>query len=377
MSLYTPPEDQIRLRIGGRELAGWKTATITQSIEDVARSFTVSAASRYPEEIQLLRVKPGSAVEVYLGSELLITGWIDKQDATFDRSSHGLTLSGRSKTGDLVDCSVIHASGQWRNTSAVEIARQLAADYGVELVDELGSTPNVRRFAVQDGETVVGAIQRLAQLRGFLVTDDERGRLVLTRASSTRADVELRTGVNILRGSASVDFSARYTEYRCKSSRVGDDQDFGAVLQASQTATDAGDMGRARILEIRAEKGEDAARTKERATWEAATRYGQSIAVSYDVQGWRQTAGGRTWRRNEIVRVVDELTGLNGDLLVTDVELTVARSSGTVAKLTLAPPEGFELLPPFKPRRSGRKRVKNPLAEALKDGVTITPGGQP
>lgn len=378
MSLFTPPEEQIRLRVGGRELSGWLEASVSLSLENAQRGFTVRAASRYPEEIHLLRIKPGSEVVVYAGADRVLTGWIDKQEAAFDRGSHALTISGRSKTCDLVDCSVVDVAGQWRNVRAEAIIRELSAAYGVDVVVEIPATDPIRRFATQKGETVMGAIQRLAQLRSFLITDDAQGRLVLTRAGATRAAVDLRTGANIKSGSASVDLSARFTEYRCRSSAIGNDQDFGAILQSVQTATDAGDMGRRRVLEIRAERGEDAARTRQRATWEAATRYGQSIAAAYVVQGWRQTEGGPLWERNQILRVVDTLTGLDGDLLVVDVDLSVTRDAGTVASLTLAPPEGYEALEPFERRtRPGRRRVRNALEEALEDGVTLTPAGEP
>jgi prophage tail gpP-like protein len=370
MTAITLPSEQVRLVADGREFAGWQEITIDASLEAIARSFRVAARARWPRELHAFRVRPGSAVKVYVGGDLVITGWIDKLEASFDATSHTIAVTGRSRTSDLVDCSAVNDPGHWRARTALQIATDLAAPYGVEVLEDVNVGEPIPRFALSDGETVGAALQRLAALRSLLVTDDALGRVRLTRAGSTRAAVALVVGENVVEGSSSVDVSGRFTEYRCKSQRIGDDQDFGAVLQTSQGADDGGDLGRVRILEISAEGGEDAARARQRAEWEAATRYGQSIGASYNVRGWRQGAAGALWAPNQIVTVRDDLGGIRGDLLVVDVSLTVG-GNGTRAALTLAPPEGFELLAPAAPRRRGgaKARPVNTQFDALADGV--------
>ena len=246
MSLLTPPTAQASLRIGGREFSGWTEIGISSSIEDAARAFTVTAAAKRPGDLHLLDIRPGSAVEVYVGSDLMITGYVDKLDVSFSASGHSVAVSGRSKTGDLVDCSALHESGQFRNKKADFISKQLAKDYAIDVVvaRELDLSRKIRRFVVQDGETVIAAIQRLGQLRAFLVTDDALGRLHLTRAGAAETATALVVGQNVISGSASVDVSGRFTEYRCKSTRLGDDNDFGDVLQSEHTEEDTEDLGR-------------------------------------------------------------------------------------------------------------------------------------
>jgi prophage tail gpP-like protein len=376
VSLFTPESEQAWIKVQNRIFAGWTGVDIGASVESLARTFSFKAASRWPNELHLLRIRPGSRVEVNVGSDRVVTGWVDKLDAGFDRGSHTLTVTGRSLTGDLVDCA---ATGEtsFRRKDAVRICRTLAAGYEVEIRNDLDNVgEKLRRFDLQDGELVGAALQRLALLRGFLVTDNELGELVLTRAGYEKADVALVVGGdrgNVLSGSASVDVSGRFSEYRVKSLRVGDDNDFGDVLQSLETAEDTlDDLGRRRVYELTAEAGEDKARTRERAEWEAATRYGQSISVSYAVQGWRQREGGALWRPNMLVDVFDDLAGIRGELLVVDVAFGL-NDSGTTTKLTLAPIEGYELLPPAKPRRRRRRptrAVSSPYS-ALADGVDL------
>lgn len=370
MTSITLPGEQLRLVVEGREFAGWQEITVDSSLEAIARSFRVAARARWPRELHAFRVRPGSAVEVYVGSDLAITGWIDKLEASFDSGSHTISVTGRSKTSDLVDCSAISDPGHWRARTVQQIAGDLAAPYGVAVVADVDTGEPIPRFALSDGETVGAALQRLAALRSLLVTDDASGRLRLTRAGSSRASVAIVVGQNALSGRSSVDVSGRFSEYRCKAQRAGGDTDFGSVLQTSQTADDTETLGRVRILELTAEGGEDAARAKQRAEWEAATRYGQSISASYDLRGWRQGVGGPLWAPNEIATVRDDLGGIRGDMLVVDVSLTVG-SNGTRTALTLAPPEGFELLAPMTPRRRGgakATKAETPF-KALADGV--------
>lgn len=372
MTAITVPASQVRLVADGREFSGWQEITIDASIEAVARSFRVAARARWPRELHAFRIRPGAAVEVYAGADLVITGWIDKLEADHDDKSHRISVTGRSKTSDLVDCSAVNDPGHWRARTVEQIARDLAAPYGVEVVADVDTGEPLARFALSDGETVSAALQRLAALRSLLVTDDAAGRLRLTRAGSTRAAVAIMVGENVLSGRSFVDVSGRFTEYRIKSQRIGDDHDYGAALQTSQDATDTEDLGRTRILELSAEGGEDAARARQRAEWEAATRYGQSIGGSYELRGWRQGDGGALWTPNQIVTVRDSLGGLSGDFLVVDVSLTVG-GNGTRAALTVAPPEGFELLAPQTPRRRGgaKARPVNSQFAAIRDGVKV------
>lgn len=372
MTAITVPSSQVRLVADGREFSGWQEIAINSSIETMARSFTVSARARWPRELHAFRVRPGAAVEVYAGKDLVITGWIDKLEADHDDKSHKISVTGRSKTSDVVDCSAINDPGHWRARKAEQIAADIAAPYGVEVLADVDTGEPIARFALADGETAGAALQRLAALRSLLVTDDASGRLRLTRAGSTRASVAIVVGQNVLSGRAFVDLSGRFSEYRVKSQRIGDDRDYGAVLQTSQNASDTETMGRTRILELSAEGGEDAARARQRAEWEAATRYGQSIGGTYSVKGWRQGDTGPLWAPNEIVTVRDALGGLSGDFLVVDVGLTVG-GNGTRAALTLAPPEGFELLAPRASRRRGGAKA-TPVSsqfDALRDGVKV------
>lgn len=323
----------------------------------------------------MLRTRPGALVEVVVGGDTVITGRVDKLDGSHAKDQHSLSLTGRSLTRNLVDCSP-KGPTDFRRKSPEQIVRALAGPYGVEVVVEEDLGEKLPRFDLNEGELVGAAIQRLAQVRGFVATDDAAGRLVLTRGGAVgRADVDLVVGENVLGGSGTLDASGVFSEYRIKGVRLGNDNDFGEVLQSVGTAADdiAGSLEPGRLLELQAESGEDLARCRERAAWEAATRYGQAISLSYEVQGWRQRPGGRLWELRELVYVRDDLLGISGDFLVVDVDMVLGLD-GTRTRLGLAPPEAFELLPPAAKRKGAkgkRARVRGPF-DTLQDGVELT-----
>lgn len=386
-ALVAPEADLAALRVLGREFVGWTRLEVVASLENASRSFTFEAAERWRGEASPVRIRPGAGAEVLLGEDKVVDGFVDAVDVSYDSGSHSVTVRGRSKTGDLVDCAAV-AGGSWRNKRIEAIAKDLAATYGITVKAEVDTGDKIRRHRTQRGETVYDAIERMARLRALLVTDDADGNLLLTRAGhfeqneagvvvfsetgTTDATTALVLGENIVRGSASFDVSERFSEYRIKGQRAGDDLDFGEVLQTNGDADDT-EVERTRILVLEAEARADKKRCKLRAAWEAATRYGQSLSLSYTVQGWRQ-GDGRLWEPNQLITVVDDYSAIDGDFLAVEVVYQLGEG-GSFTTIRLAPIEGYEPIAPFKPRPRRRRPKKRGAFDALKDGVAVTPSG--
>ncbi len=388
-SLLSPEKDLAALKVLGREFAGWTRLEVVASLENAARSFSFEAAERWSGEVSPLRIRPGSDAEVFLGEDLVVSGYIDSLDVSYAGREHVVSVAGRSRTADLVDCAAV-AGKSWRNTKIEAIAKDLAATYNVTVKAEVDTGDPIKRHKTQRGETVYDAIERMARLRALLVTDDPDGSLLLTRAGSfaetvagvvvfsqtgtTDATTALVLGENILAGSAVFDVSERFSEYRVKGQLAGDDLNFGEVLQTDGESEDT-DIERTRILLLDAEARADKARCKLRAAWEAATRYGKSLRLSYVVQGWRQ-GDGRLWEPNQLVTVVDDYAGIDGEFLAIEVAYRLDEG-GSFTTIQLAPIEGYEPLAPHKPRPRKRRRAKKGCFDELKPGVNIAPAKAP
>ncbi len=100
--------DNVTLRVNGREWNGWTSVRIGAGIERLARDFSVEITRQWPgdEGITTLqpRIKNGSKVEVLIGDELVITGWVEATPVRYDARSVSTGIAGRSLTADLIDC---------------------------------------------------------------------------------------------------------------------------------------------------------------------------------------------------------------------------------------------------------------------------------
>jgi prophage tail gpP-like protein len=332
--------DSVRLVVGGSEFSGWLSVSVSAGIERQARDFSLSVTSRWPGGSDVpRRIRPGDACELYIGQDKVLTGWVDATPIRYDAQSVSVGVTGRSKTADLVDCSAIHSSGQWRGAKLERIAAALAQPYGVKVKTETATGAAFVEHAIQQGETVFESIDRMLGQRQILATDDADGCLVFASVGVDRADTALVLGENILSGDAALDYKDRFSEYRVKGQRAGDDSSFGtASSEAVGAATDTA-AARKRVLVLKSSGQADAGRCRARAQYERAHRAARSLAAVYTVAGWRQ-ADGSLWRPNLMVRVVDGLIGFDDDMLITETEYSLD-DSGMTCRLRVAPKDGY------------------------------------
>lgn len=340
--------NDVTLLVGGREYGGWKAVRIEAGVERVARSFDLSVTSSWPGQgslpLQSLPVSPGALCEVYVGTDLVMTGHVDSMPISYDGDGVYLSLRGRSRTADLVDCSAVNEPGQWRGLSLQAIAAALAAPYGIEVVTEVPTGAVISDHQVQVGETVFESLDRMMRLRQVLACDDEAGRLVITAPGmSGVASSAIELGVNVKEASASRDYSSVYSEYVCKGQRAGDDDAFGAaVSEVSATAVQSG-LSRRRVLIVKQSGQADAATCRDRAVYERDHRAGQAREVIYTVGGWRQ-GDGSLWRPNQSVRVLDRLLGINEAWVVAELAY-VLDERGMRTQMRVLPPSALATRP--------------------------------
>lgn len=332
--------DDVTLTISGVAWGGWTSCRIASSIENGASDFDVELTERYPGETNPIQIRPGVSCSVRVGSDVAISGYVDAIDFTHDAGARSVRISGRSKVGDLVDCSAIHEPGTLVKRTVLQIASALAEPYGVTCVTDVAVGDPLPRFRLETGETVYAAIERAARVRSLLVTDDTSGRLVLTRAGSTRASGALVVGDNVLSAAGTFRADVRFSEYRCKGQTWGDDESNGdTVAHPEWTASDPA-VDRTRVLVIVPERGSRAADCRNRARWEAAMRAGQSTDITAAVVGWRQPDG-TLWRKGQIVPFSDPFMSCDAvELMIVSVSLDLS-GGGRVASMRLVPPEAY------------------------------------
>lgn len=356
----TADDHKVRLRVDGMDYGGWMRVNIGAGIERQARDFDLGLSWRWPGQDQPLPIKQGAKAQVWIGQDLVLTGWVFATpiNHTPDQITRG--VSGRSLTADLVDCSAVNKPGQWRKQSVQKIVQALAKPFGLPVVSQVPETQALADHSIEPGETVFESIDRLLTLSRLLSTDDAQGRVVIVEpGSGGRAHDALEVGRNVLSGGASLDFSQIMSEYRVVGQKSGTDESWGEDTNEVTASVTDPRATRYRPLQIQQQGQVTSLLARERVNWERGSRMGKALAAGYTVQGWRQS-NGALWVPNLIVPVRDPIVGFERDMLITEVRYSLDEN-GTTASLSVAPPEA--VLPEPQDPHKARKLKKGGKAD--------------
>ncbi|MGT6543864.1 phage baseplate assembly protein, partial [Escherichia coli] len=335
--------DNVTLRVNGREWNGWTSVRIGAGVERLARDFSVEITRQWPGDDGITtlqpRIKNGSKVEVLIGDELVITGWVEATPVRYDARSVSTGIAGRSLTADLIDCAA--EPTQFNGRSLVQIAQALAAPFGIEVVNNGAPSGVIPDVQPDHGETVIEVINKILGQQQALAYDDPHGRLVIGGIGSTRAHTALVLGENILSCDTEKSIRERFSVYQVAGQRAGNDDDFGeATTTALRARTEDAFIARYRPMYIRQTGQATGAGCIARADFEARQRAARTDETTYVVQGWRQ-GNGTLWQPNQRVIVFDPVCGFdNTELLVSEVTFTQDQN-GTLTEIRVGPPDAY------------------------------------
>jgi prophage tail gpP-like protein len=356
--------DAVTLTVGGEIHGGWKTVLIDSGIDTLAAQFTVSLADRWPGKPERFALKAGAEAIVKIGADVVISGFIDRLDTSLDANTHPISISGRSRAADLIDCSAVATPGSWRGRKLEEIAAELAKPFGITVTGEVATGAPFKVFALQQGETVFAAIERMLKMRGLLAVSGVDGNVRIVSPDAGKAQaVKLREGRELLNFSASHDVSDRFSDYLVKGQAAGDDNANGkAVAHIKGDARDPG-VTRHRPLLIVAEEQGDIATLRKRAAWEATVRAAKAQTVSVEINGWRRPDG-KLWAGLDRVDLDAPSALIGGVLLVADVRFELD-DRGRRTTLSLARPEAYSQL--AIPEEAEASKIGHPKARTKSD----------
>ena len=332
-------EDHLSLVVGQTKISGWKSVQVSRGIERLPSDFEVELTERYPGDIDAVVVKPGDACQVFLGSDLVITGYIDRFQLGISPRAHTLRISGRGKCQDLVDCSAEWPNGQVANATALDIARRLGKVYGINATGMPGKL--IPQFNVMWGETAWDIIERVCRYSGLLAFDQPDGSLLLAQAGTTEAASGFREGDNVETADASFAMDQRFSMIVTRLLSMALLADVGRGQDILATARDPG-VPRHRLKYLVVESGDDGDFTvsRQRGLWEVARRMGRARQVTITTDSWRDKAG-RLWTPNTLVPLELPSLKISGEKWLVANVTSSRNESGTRASLTLMPRAAF------------------------------------
>ncbi len=348
-------KDELMLLIDGREHKGWENAKITRSIERGVHSFSLALSDRWgaAEETNPRTVTAGMSVDVYINDELLTRGYIDQIAPSYTDTSHIINVQGRSKIGDLVDCST--KGKQFKGQSLVQICQTLCKPFSIAVsVDDAVQNLANKRFVGRNhkldlGQPIWEFLEEIARLRGVLLVSDAQGDLRIIRAGSAVADVALVLGKNIKKGDGQYSTHGVFSEYHVSGQQPSEPKrtfvlknSTTTVAQAAQVTSNS--IDRYRPFYTSSDNPLSIAECQARADWQKNVNEGRAETTTYTVSGWRQNEDGRLWQPNELVDIVDPWIGLDDRRLIVETSITLGEG-GSNTSLKIMPKEAFAMKP--------------------------------
>lgn len=288
------PADQLRVVVSGVELTGWTGATITMGIDVVADAFSVSVPfdKASAEMARVLKPFGYQPIDLYLGPDIIGRGLIDEIETTLEESGRILTVQGRSKTGQLVDCS-IDGPLEYVGLTLGGIARQVARPFGVGVRAD-ADTDLIDIARASYGQSPIDFLNGIARPRNLYFGSSFDGQLVIWAGSSLESAplrATLEEGVApVLSVSARFAGTDRFSVYKAATQFAGEPDLVGVARDSGVS------VFRPHLSEVSdADADPDATARKLRSESIA-----KSVTVGVSLAGWRRPDGA-LWSERQIV----------------------------------------------------------------------------
>ncbi len=337
----------------GTAFTGWTAVRVTRGIERCPSDFEITATERDPLHPFTLSIYPGDKCQIMLGSDLILTGYVDRVIPSMDANSHSVTIQGRSKCEDIVDCSAEFQTFQLANTNPVALATALCKPFGITVstIGDIGTLP-IPAFNVTLTETPFEIIEQIARYAALLAFDGRDGNLILTRAGSGSMASGFAQGQNVQSATAAVTMDQRYSQYQAI--QVSNQYLFEEVPADAAgkivsndilaTAKDPGVLRYRPMLFVAEQNDLHYQVAVQRAQWEANRRWGRSQSVKLVCDSWRDQAGA-LWQVNALANVDLPALKVNNQNWIINLVTFIKDERGTRAEVELMPKEAFLVEP--------------------------------
>lgn len=334
--------DELTLKVDGKKLTGWTEIEVTRGIEQVPNTFRLIATDSSPVAKDAVMVQEGQPCTISLGADLVLTGYVDVVAPGYAAGSHAVTIQGRGKCQDLVDCSAEWKNNQISGANALEIAQKLARPYGIAAQNLGPSGPKIDQFNINLTETPGDILELVCRFAQLLYYEDPQGNLVLAQAGADKAGSGFVEGMNVQAALAVRSVAARYSTYIC--STVG--------VNVSPLLTDNDDLYKAKAQDPNITRHRQLVTVIEgvpgsqdlaqrRATWDMNRRAGRGRAVRVTTDSWRDGKG-KLWTPNTLAPVtLPRMKVKEKGLCIAEVVYRLGLNGGRTADVLLMPKEAF------------------------------------
>lgn len=371
------PENKVSLVVGGQKYSGWESVEITSALDSIARSFQLGISLNSPSKWSLKNFMVGQKVQVLIDSDLVLSGYIEQTPVSYDANQKTITIAGRSKTGDLIDCCAFPSGEKipnvkewenkitpqgnvvsyadttarnWKNEKIERIIANLIAPYGIKLISEVNLPDVKNNFSITNTDKIIDSIRNLTKNADLLFSDNENGDLVLVKKATNEADkqtTKIVLGKHILRGSAKFDGTKLYSFYGVVGQDKGTNTNLGKQISSSshlQPGSLKDMLKRDRYIYTKAKGQANNKNCEIEAVGNQKFADSEFYKATYVVQGWRYDDA-HLWKVNQLVQIEDPFLCKDGSQwhLIKSVKFSLTNQGGMTTELEVVPPDGFRI----------------------------------
>ena len=338
----------------GQKFRDWTTVAVRRDYGKLSFdhfSLTVAEVSKSASAWDSLKLRPGDPVTISLAGEKFIDGEIMVRQAVLNATAHAVQLQGMSRSANLNKGSFEGGTGQLKEFTFQQIAnlicgRQKPPIKFIPKDPPPGWDKPFRDAQVFHGESDFQFTERLARMRGVVLTTDKDGNLVGgSIKGGDKGAATLTEGKNIVSITAVMQNASLTSKIKVTGQQKGGDNIFEKdAAQVSATAENpAAKDGKTRIVVAEGPITKEDA--KLRADMEMARSIAESVQVQIVVQGWLKPNGG-LWDVGEMITVVAPSVFPNegGRVALYVQALTFSQSPetpGSITTLELVLSDGF------------------------------------
>lgn len=304
--------NKLTLRINGTAVPFY-TASLNYSLEQLAHTFSCSIAA--------MNIVEPLPVEFYLNDKLILTGQIDGVDSSTDSSSKTVTISGRSKSANMIDSRI--TMDALYDQPIDKLLRKLAAPFNLNVQCQVKSLEPIAEFQI-NAESPVENVAQVIREQGFVLVERNGVLTIEHTAHAVIQGIGLEVGNNIEQLGISRKFDKQFHTIEVQ----------GAWDEASATVT-SGHIDSSRTLVIISDQLQTEEACLSRANYERNSAIAQSLTASSSIADiFPELAIDGI---NRVIRVIDKKQDFNEMLVIKALGLSVSESSA-VTSIQLARP---------------------------------------
>ncbi len=345
------------MEVDGIKYDGFVSASVSRSLENFSGIFNFSATNIPGEPFP---IKIGATCKIVVDDEIIMDGFIEAINVSYDIDQHLIQISGRDKTADLVDSQIggVNIEFTQPNVSFKSLVEKVLSILGISNIefiqrDEIKDFGDGEIESASSGQTAFDFLETYARKRQIVLTTDGSGNIVARKSPegtySTILSSKKNSKTTILSASFKFDVSKRFNRYQVISSDnlssytdvKSKPAEKSANVQSKIIIDDQ--IRKTRLYAFVPDQSCDETQATDQAKWEAAYRQSKSLVYNVTVQGFKPENDINIWLPNNIVTILDDYAALYGQMLITGVIYNYSVDEGSKTTLTCYVADAFTL----------------------------------